>query len=73
MFLCFCVLWDRLVAFDNAADAEAAINTLQDTDLMGRLIFLREDREQKGFGGGGGGGGGFNGGGSANCKVTQPI
>ena len=61
------------MAFDNAADAEAAINTLQDTDLMGRLIFLREDREQKGFGGGGGGGGGFNGGGSANCKVTQPI
>eukprot|EP00752_Nemacystus_decipiens_P014208 g12637.t1 len=66
-----------VVTFDTAAAANAAINNLQDTELMGRMIFLREDREDKGFGiGGGFSGGGFSGGGfgggggrSANCKV----
>lgn len=56
------------MTFNNAADADAAINNLQDTDLMGRPIYVREDREDKGFGvggggGRGGGGGGFGGGG----------
>lgn len=32
----------RLVVFRTAADAQAAINTLQDFNLMGRPIFLRE-------------------------------
>lgn len=70
------------MTFDTAAAANAAINNLQDTDLMGRPIFLREDREDAGFGvsggfgggfGGGGGGGSFGGGGSVKCKVTKRI
>lgn len=35
-----------IVEFESAADAEQAIATLNDTDLNGRLIFVREDREQ---------------------------
>ena len=73
-----------LVTFDTAAAASAAIANLQDTELMGRPIYLREDREDKGFGvggggfgggfgggggGGGGGGRGGGGGGGLNCKV----
>ena len=52
-----------LVSFQNARDAAAAITQLHDTELKGRLIFVREDREG-GTGGGpgtpsrGGGGGG---------------
>ena len=40
---------------------QAAIMQLNNSDLMGRLIFVREDREDNGGGGGGygGGGGGF--------------
>lgn len=73
-FLAFLARTHRLVTFNNAAAADEAIKTLQETELMGRPIFLREDREEKGFGGGGGGGGGgFNGGGSAKCKVTNPA
>lgn len=34
-----------------------AIRELNNTDLKGRLIFVREDREDKKLGGGGGGGG----------------
>jgi RNA recognition motif-containing protein len=41
-----------LVTFASAHDAANAIQTLHDTDLKGRLIFVREDRE----GGRGGGG-----------------
>lgn len=77
-----------MVTFDRAADARAAINSLQDTDLMGRPIYLREDlKDTPGFVTGGGGGGGFGGGGGggrggrfsggggtgANCKVTSGL
>lgn len=34
-----------LVEFASAKDARKAITTLNDTDLQGRLIFVREDRE----------------------------
>ncbi|CAN0335899.1 unnamed protein product, partial [Discosporangium mesarthrocarpum] len=34
-----------VVEFRNPSAARNAISTLQDTELMGRLIFLREDRE----------------------------
>merc|ERR1719352_1942952 len=43
-----------LVTFANARDAQTAIQTLHDTDLTGRLIFVREDREGGSAGGGGG-------------------
>ncbi len=46
-------------------DANRAIAELNDSDLKGRLVFVREDREAGApvGGGGGGGGGGYNGGG----------
>ena len=50
-----------IVEFETPEEAAAAIQTLHDTELEGRLIFVREDREDfelKGSGGGGGGGGG---------------
>lgn len=64
--------------FQTASDASAAIDTLQDADLMGRPIFLREDREapqaMTRAGGGGFGGGGFGGGaGGGNCKVSPYL
>jgi len=34
-----------LVTFANARDAASAISSLHDTELNGRLIFVREDRE----------------------------
>lgn len=42
-----------LVEFATAEDAANAIRTLQDTDLGGRMIFLREDREDVAIGGSG--------------------
>lgn len=60
----------RLVEFKTAADARSAIDTLQDTDLMGRPIYLREDREApQAVAVPVGRGGGFGGGGAGNCKV----
>ena len=60
-----------IVTFASARDAQTAIDTLHDTEIDGRLIFVREDREagsaernsgdgNRGFGVGGGGGGGCN-------------
>lgn len=43
-----------IVVYQHPKDAERAIKTLQDTELGGRMIFVREDRE-------GGGNGGFRG------------
>ena len=62
-----------IVTFNNAKDAANAIATMTDTDLKGRMIFVREDREA-GNGGGGGGGfaggkGGGGGGDQAGCKL----
>ena len=56
-----------VVEFDSIAEAARAINQLNNSEIHGRKIFIREDREGKGFGsaasraaaaGGGGGGGG---------------
>ena len=59
-----------IVEFATAEDAKEAINTLTDTELKGRMIFVREDREG-GSGGAGGhhGGGGFQKGGSCSVYV----
>ncbi|CEL97671.1 unnamed protein product [Vitrella brassicaformis CCMP3155] len=44
-----------VVEYANPEDAQKAIETLNDTELFGRLIFVREDREPPGVGGRGGG------------------
>jgi RNA recognition motif-containing protein len=61
-----------IVEFATVEGAKQAVLTLNDTELMGRQIFVREDREDKGHVGGGGsavggsgGGGGTPNGGSA--------
>jgi len=41
-----------LVAYRSAEEAERAVEELHDTELMGRKIFVREDREPTGRGGG---------------------
>eukprot|EP00574_Skeletonema_japonicum_P008264 CAMPEP_0201714866 /NCGR_PEP_ID=MMETSP0593-20130828/1150_1 /ASSEMBLY_ACC=CAM_ASM_000672 /TAXON_ID=267983 /ORGANISM="Skeletonema japonicum, Strain CCMP2506" /LENGTH=506 /DNA_ID=CAMNT_0048204179 /DNA_START=186 /DNA_END=1706 /DNA_ORIENTATION=+ len=45
-----------IVEFVDAEGAQNAIETLNDTELGGRQIFVREDREQNKVSGGGGGG-----------------
>jgi len=50
-----------VVEFKSEEEAKEAIETLNDTELKGRMIFVREDREIGGGGGGGGRGGGFHG------------
>jgi RNA recognition motif-containing protein len=67
-----------IVIYQNPKEAQRAIRELQNTELNGRPIFVREDREQQqhqdrhGSGGGGGGYGGggrnFRGGGSYNTN-----
>jgi len=62
-----------IVEFATAEQAQEAIAQLNDTDLMGRMIFVREDREVSGGGGGGtrrrGGGGSGAGGVGQACSV----
>jgi RNA recognition motif-containing protein len=61
-----------LVTFANAKDAQTAIATLHDTELNGRLIFVREDRESSpGTANlhGRGSGGVASGAGGEGCKV----
>ena len=64
-----------IVSFTNARDAANAIRTLHDTDLKGRLIFVREDREAGGGGaaGTGKGGGGKGGGGGATSVYVGNL
>jgi len=57
-----------LVTFANARDAATAISTLHDTELNGRLIFVREDREG-GAGVGVAGRGGMVAAPTEGCKV----
>mmetsp|Transcript_16184 Transcript_16184/g.33000 ORF Transcript_16184/g.33000 Transcript_16184/m.33000 type:complete len:270 (+) Transcript_16184:51-860(+) len=52
-----------IVEFSTAAEAQNAMATLHNTELKGRLMFVREDRGARSGGGGGGGGGGFAAGG----------
>ena len=65
-----------VVEFESAEDAKQAIETLNDSELKGRMIFVREDREIGGRGGEhrggehrGGGAGGFRGGNSTSVYV----
>lgn len=51
-----------IVEYATAEEAQNAITNLTDTELKGRMIFVREDRETAGGGGGSGGGGGGTGG-----------
>jgi RNA recognition motif-containing protein len=48
-----------IVEFATAESASQAVLTLNDTELHGRQIFVREDREERGSGDGSAGGGGF--------------
>ena len=47
-----------IVEFSTAEKAKEAIETLKDSDLNGRMIFVREDRESTNTVGSGGAGGG---------------
>ena len=52
-----------VVEFKSSEEAKVAIETLNDSDLKGRMIFVREDRETGGARTGGGAvGGAFHGG-----------
>jgi len=46
-----------IVEYASIEDAQRAIQELNDTSLMNRMVFVREDREVVPGGGGGGGGG----------------
>lgn len=61
-----------IVEFATAKGAKDAIRDLHDTELHGRLIFLREDREAKGAGGGGTREGNSRGGGNYGAPVFAP-
>lgn len=37
-----------IVEYETPQEAHAAIRDLNDTDLMGRMMFVREDREEVG-------------------------
>mmetsp|Transcript_30903 Transcript_30903/g.47372 ORF Transcript_30903/g.47372 Transcript_30903/m.47372 type:complete len:535 (+) Transcript_30903:95-1699(+) len=64
-----------IVEYSTPEEAQAAIQTLSETELKGRTIFVREDRETSGGGGGppssGGGGGGGGGGGYRSHQNTS--
>lgn len=55
-----------IVEFSTNEEAQEAIKNLTDTELKGRMIFVREDRETSS---GGGGFGGRGGGGGGGCSV----
>lgn len=63
-----------IVQYASAEEAKEAIETMNDTELKGRMIFVREDREVGGGGGGGfkqGGGGFRNSGGGGGAGGTS--
>jgi len=65
------------VEFESDAEADAAINALNNTDFQGRTLVVKEarpleDRPKRSFGGGGRGGyGGGNGGGYGGGRRDQ--
>ena len=59
-----------IVEFATAEGAKQAVLTMNDTELMGRQIFVREDREDRG-GGGGGGFGSRNAGGGGSHRFSS--
>ena len=56
-----------VVEYATVEEANGAIDTLNNTELMGREIFVREDREEKQGSGSGGGGG------VTSVATTAPI
>lgn len=58
-----------IVEYATPEEARMAIERLHDTNLKGRLIFVREDREAPGRIGGGSFGGGGGAGGGPGCRV----
>lgn len=59
-----------IVEYSTPEEAKVACEIMSDTELKGRMIFVREDREtSSGNGGGGGGGGGHNGGSQGGSSV----
>ncbi|PKS07075.1 hypothetical protein jhhlp_005672 [Lomentospora prolificans] len=57
------VHWDLIVEYATREQAQNAVNTLSNQNLMGRLVYVREDREaEPRFIGSSGGRGGFGGG-----------
>eukprot|EP00189_Rhodosorus_marinus_P014034 CAMPEP_0184737458 /NCGR_PEP_ID=MMETSP0315-20130426/278_1 /TAXON_ID=101924 /ORGANISM="Rhodosorus marinus, Strain UTEX LB 2760" /LENGTH=232 /DNA_ID=CAMNT_0027204689 /DNA_START=340 /DNA_END=1038 /DNA_ORIENTATION=- len=51
-----------IVEYESTDEAMHAINTMNNSMLDGRQVFVREDRDNRSGGGGGGGGGGSGGG-----------
>mmetsp|Transcript_19868 Transcript_19868/g.25065 ORF Transcript_19868/g.25065 Transcript_19868/m.25065 type:complete len:501 (-) Transcript_19868:1552-3054(-) len=70
-----------VVEYKTPEEAKEAIDSLNDTELKGRMIFVREDRETSGggggrtgsAGGGGGGGGGYHGGASSTSVYVGNL
>ena len=64
-----------IVEYATVEEANTAVETLNNSDLMGRQIFVREDREEKGAVGGGaaasGGGGGKSAGGQGGKRTRK--
>lgn len=60
-----------IVEFTTPEGAQDAISKLTDTELKGRKIFVREDREDGGAGGGGGGKEGGGGGGDEGAATPR--
>lgn len=60
-----------IVEYATASDAQRAVETLHDTELQGRLIFVREDREDKLQDSGSGGG--VTGGATAAAPAAAPT
>jgi len=61
-----------IVEYATPEEAQNAITNLTDTELKGRMIFVREDRETA-SGGGGGGGGGNTGGGNHRQSASVYV
>merc|ERR1712071_84552 len=62
-----------IVEYATAEEAQNAITNLTDTELKGRMIFVREDRETAGGGGGSGGGGGGGGTGGNTSRQSSSV
>lgn len=65
-----------VVEYQNADDARAAIRKLNDVVLMGRPVFVREDRESEsriGFSGGRGGAGAGTGAGAGAASARRDV
>ena len=46
LFVFFLFLCTGIVEFSSPVEAQRAMSELNDTELMGRQVFIREDREE---------------------------